>query len=199
MTDDLARRMRNADPAQLLDPTDKARMQRVQTLTEDIMSEAPVDAQKKGVPRAWIGAAAAVVLVVALGAFALLRDSDSGGDTLRLAVAIDQGGVAMGSCIAFSPEMLTPMEVAFDGTVTEIGDGTVTLDVSHWYKGGDADAVELSVPSGDSASTVSIDGVQFEQGGRYLVSASDGTVTSCGFSGPWSAELEQGFKDAFGG
>jgi hypothetical protein len=34
-------------------------------------------------------------------------------------------------------------------------------------------------------------------GSRYLVTATNGTVNYCGFSGLWSQELANGFADAF--
>ena len=40
--------------------------------------------------------------------------------------------------------------------------------------------------------------VRFEQGGRYLVSASNGQVTVCGFSAPYSADLAGLYEQAFG-
>jgi hypothetical protein len=40
-------------------------------------------------------------------------------------------------------------------------------------------------------------GTAFEQGKDYLVSASDGTVTSCGYSGPATDELRQAYEQAF--
>jgi hypothetical protein len=42
-------------------------------------------------------------------------------------------------------------------------------------------------------------GIQFTEGERYLVSASDGTVSTCGFSGPYTDEMAAAFDEAFGG
>lgn len=147
-----------------------------------------------------IGAAAAAVLVVALGAFAVMRDDGTESSTMHLALAgSEPGATSMTSCIAFSADLLADMDTAFDGTVTSTSGGAVTLAVSRWYKGGDADAVELAVPGGGAGSTVSLDGVEFIDGERYLVSATDGSVNLCGFSGPWTAELEAAFVQAFSG
>ncbi len=41
--------------------------------------------------------------------------------------------------------------------------------------------------------------MHFEEGGRYLVSATDGRVTVCGFSAPYSAELAALYEQAFPG
>ena len=41
--------------------------------------------------------------------------------------------------------------------------------------------------------------MSFEEGGRYLVSATDGRVTLCGFSAPYSTELAALYDQAFPG
>jgi hypothetical protein len=41
--------------------------------------------------------------------------------------------------------------------------------------------------------------VDFVVGGRYLVSAEDGQVRTCGLSGPESHELLDAFEEAFPG
>ena len=73
----------------------------------------------------------------------------------------------------------------------------VTLEVDHWYKGGDADVVQLTSPGDESVLLEG--GIQFAEGERYLVSASEGTVSSCGFSGPYTDEMAAAFAEAFGG
>jgi len=167
---------------------------------EDVMSDSRTEASPRRPRLQLIGAAAAVVLVVALGAVALLRDTGSGASTMHLAVAgSDPGAPSMASCVPFSADLLADMDTAFDGTVTSTSAGAVTLSVSRWYKGGDADVVELEVPGGDAGMTISLDGVEFVDGDRYLVSATAGSVSLCGFSGPWSAELEATFVQAFTG
>ena len=49
-----------------------------------------------------------------------------------------------------------------------------------------------------SAEVAALDGVDFVVGTRYLVTAVDGVVTSCGLSGPATPEFEQIFTDVFG-
>src|SRR5690606_30842071 len=44
-----------------------------------------------------------------------------------------------------------------------------------------------------------IGGIPFEEGGSYLITAYDGTVNYCGFSGPATADLRAAFDEAFGG
>jgi len=86
--------------------------------------------------------------------------------------------------------------VALAGTVTAVGADRVTLDVDRWYRGGSAEVVTIAVPVDSSAA---LDGVEFRDGERYLVTATDGTVNGCGFSGPADAQLERAFEEAFGG
>jgi hypothetical protein len=86
--------------------------------------------------------------------------------------------------------------VALAGTVTALEPGQVSLDVDRWYTGGSADRVTIAVPVNNSAA---LDGVDFREGERYLLTATDGTVNGCGFSGPASAELESAYGAAFGG
>jgi hypothetical protein len=88
------------------------------------------------------------------------------------------------------------MPLAFRGTATEVGGDVVTLKVDHWFKGGDAEEVVLRAPQGLEAL---IDGIAFEADREYLISATDGQVNYCGFSGEVTPELEAGFEAAFEG
>ena len=104
-------------------------------------------------------------------------------------------GDAMASCLAFDAGVLAEMDIAFEGTATAVDGDRVTLSVVRWYKGGDAGEVAVIGPPGQEAL---IGGITFEVGGRYLVSATDGTVNYCGFSGEYTPELASGFEEAFG-
>lgn len=105
------------------------------------------------------------------------------------------GGDAMASCMEFDPAYLAEMPVAFEGTVTDVDGDRITLDVDQWFKGGDAEEVALLAPQGLEAL---IGGIPFEVGGQYLISASEGQVNYCGFSGEATTELRAGFEAAFG-
>jgi hypothetical protein len=124
-------------------------------------------------------------------------DGDDGGDgaPATLALSLPPADVAA-SCIQFDVRFLAEMPVALAGTVTTVEADRVTLDVDRWYRGGSADVVTIVVPLTSSAA---LDGVDFSDGERYLVTATDGTVNGCGFSGPADAELERAFEEAFGG
>ena len=103
----------------------------------------------------------------------------------------------MGSCVPFDVKTLGDMPVALAGTVTAADPGKVTLTVDHWYKGGNADQVTIAQP--DPQSSVALDGVSFEEGKRYLLTATNGTVNGCGFSGAATPDLEKSYQQAFGG
>lgn len=146
-----------------------------------------------------LAAAAAVVLVLAVGATLATSTDDPStrpAAPTTLALSLPDSGV-IASCLAFDVNVLREMPVAFAGTVTDIGDDAVTLDVNHWYKGGDADLVTVGLNSGQTSAA--LDGVDFAAGESYLLTATDGTVNGCGFSGPASPELEAAFADAFPG
>jgi len=102
----------------------------------------------------------------------------------------------MAMCIMFSVEELARAPLAFEGTVTSVEGETVTLDVDEWFKGGEAEQVVLHAPAGMEAL---IGGIPFEEGGQYLITAYDGTVNYCGFSGPSAPEFRAAFEEAFAG
>ena len=145
-----------------------------------------------------IAAAAAAVLVALVGgALALTRGGGPGatGDPRStLALSLPPSDVAA-SCLVFDVQYLAEMPVALGGTVTAVEVGQVTLDVDRWYRGGTADVVTIAVPHNNSAA---LDGVDFRTGERYLVTATEGTVNGCGFSGPATPELERAYAEAFG-
>jgi hypothetical protein len=129
-----------------------------------------------------------------------LNTPPAGADSKRapaVRLALPRGGPRMQTCIRFSAEALMPMEMAFDGTAVQVASGRVVIRVGHWYRGGDAPRVELTTPVGDS---VTLEGsLKFQQGRRYLVTASDGVVNSCGFTLEWAPEAAATFQWAFAG
>jgi hypothetical protein len=103
-------------------------------------------------------------------------------------------GAALSSCIRIDAAILGEMPMAFEGTVTAYEHEQVTLTVDRWFKGGDALTVVLAAPPGMRGLT---GGIDFTVGRQYLISASDGTVNYCGFSGPSDPELSALFEAAF--
>jgi hypothetical protein len=117
--------------------------------------------------------------------------------TLDLALS-DQAATA--SCIQFSEDVLADMPVAFGGTVSAVAEDEVVLDVDRWFAGGDADRVRLDVPGGISPEAAALwYGVDFREGERYLVTATDGNVNSCGYTTAATPEMEAAFERAFAG
>jgi hypothetical protein len=197
--DDLRQRIGRLDPAGHAVPVrshdDPASRQQL----EQIMSTTPTDIPRRTNGRRpyLLAAAAAVVVVAAAGTFAALATGDDGGGSDVAAVQLSTPpSDALASCLALDPAFLADMPVAFRGTVSGIEGETVTLTVDRWYKGGDGEAVQITAPD---MSNTSIDGLEFVAGETYLVSATDGVVNYCGFSGPATAELQAVYDAAFPG
>lgn len=155
--------------------------------------------------RPWmLGVAAAVVLAFA-GA-AVVASIGGGADPTDVADPIDSetppmelslgDGATMASCLPFDVTFLAGMSPAFAGTATAVDDGTATLSVDRWYAGGDNDTVVLQSPN---SSPALIAGFEFAVGERYLITAAEGNVNFCGYSGPATQELTAAFDAAFGG
>jgi len=210
MTDDdrLRQRLAATDPVRrggvdtpLTEPSISEIRERIMSTVEQPTSAEPSSdtPHTRSTKSLLVAAAAAVVLAAAgvAGAIALTGDgtSDKPGPS-ALTLQVPPGGVA-GSCIQFDVAFLRDMPVAFAGTVTAVTDSAVSLDVDRWYKGGTADTVSVEVPDGQSSAA--LDGVDFVDGEQYLVTATDGTVNGCGFSGPATPELKKAYAEAFGG
>ncbi len=217
--DDLRARLRALDPSASLSPADPERLAR---LLEDTMShdphtpesddDAPAAAADNGSrarsPLTWLVAAAAVLLIASVGVWSLTSGDDpagpgtaapgsasAGSDDGSGVLALSARPPSSAKCMVPNATVLSAQEVGFDGTVTAITDDQVTLEVSHWYHGGKAEQVTVTAPAADL--TALVQAVQFEAGQRYLVSATDGYVTVCGFSGPYTEELAALYAEAF--
>jgi hypothetical protein len=201
--DELRARLQAADPARRDAPADSW----IDELVEATMDEQETGQDTKGERslgrNRWlvVGAAAAVA-VIAVGGYAFFAgDSGDDGDNGRearteLALTLPAPD-PMTMCIEFSADTLRPMETAFAGTATDVTGDQVTLDVDHWYKGGDADVVELT---GSSDAGVMLEGgIEFTEGERYLVTATGNDVNGCGFSGVYTDDMAAAFDEAFGG
>lgn len=194
----LRARLAAADPARGLATPDSW----LPRLLEATMAQPLTDTRPDARPprrRLVLGlAAAAAVAAVAAGVVtALDGDNPTGNVAAPKTISLTtQDNTAMQSCMPFDVAILREMPLAFAGTVTEAGSDTVTLTVDRWYRGGDAEQVRLSAPAGQN---VSIDSIEFQTGQEYLVTATDGMVNYCGFTGPRTPELEAAFAEAFGG
>lgn len=193
--DELRKRLQAADPARVAPPADSW----IPDLVEATMN-IPQETETRRRPWLLPVAAAAAVAALAVGGFAVFGDDGDGSDEVAaeptsLTLAVPAGD-AMSMCMAFEVTQLEQAELAFSGTVESTSDTGVTLAVDRWYRGGDADQVVLE--HSGAATQVALDGVDFQQDQRYLVSASDGTVSTCGYSGPWTEDFAAQFAQAFG-
>ncbi|MCS5719997.1 hypothetical protein N1027_17840 [Herbiconiux sp. CPCC 205763] len=197
----LERLLSRADPARSLPPLDPAR---TTSLKETTMSRAdertatPSPAPRPRRRLSWaiaVGAAAAVLAVVGISVAVQLGASSP--QVTELAAGPGNGAEIAMKCAEITPEMLAGYaDVAFEATATSIADdGTVTLSVTDRYAGDITDIVE--VPQGDD---VMLDGMplHYDEGSSYLIAASDGSILSCGQSGPATPALEQLYAAAFG-
>jgi hypothetical protein len=192
--DELFRRMHQADPARRDAPAESW----LDDLVEETMSTPSERTRRRWVP---VAAAAAVVAMAAGGVgFAMDRGGvdapavQSQPKTVTQLRMPREKGIS-GMCIRISAEALRNVDQALEGTATEVTDDRVVLTVDKWYKGGDTDLVALTPANPDMVALTGA--IQFEQGQKYLVTAADGTVNSCGFSGPYSSELAALYVEAF--
>ena len=139
------------------------------------------------------------MLIGGVGLFAVLHDDPDpapSADGPSVTVLTAPGAATYSArCAVPTAEILAQQSVAFDGTVGAVAGDTVTLDVSHWYAGGSTDQVRVRAPATDLQDLIGA--VRFEAGGRYLVSATDGQVSVCGLSAPYSADLAALYDQAF--
>lgn len=206
--DELRARLRAADPASSLPPADPSRVARLleDTMSNDTTTPVVPESRETGArsrgPLTWLVAAAAVLLIAGVGIFGLTgRDSGtpqvpSAAPGRSVTTLHAPAAGATGKCMVPNARVLSTQGVAVDATVASISDGVVTLVPTHFYAGDPTDVVKVEAPSADLQALIGA--TEFEQGGRYLVSATDGTVTVCGFSGPWSRDLAALYQQAFG-
>lgn len=189
--DDLRDRLASSNPTPPSQPVDPITSDRARALMEDIMSTETIQPrmiQKR--PRLVGAVAALLTLVVAGGAIFGL-----GSDDPAPLVLSANGNDALASCLPFDVEILQGMSPAFGGTVVELTDSVATLEVDRWFTGGDAEVVEINYTPGFEAL---IGTPSMEVGQRYLITATDGVVNGCGYSGVATAEYEAAFERAFG-
>ena len=72
----------------------------------------------------------------------------------------------------------------------------MTLSVDQWYAGDEASTVTVAAPSQDLQDLLMA--VDFQDGKSYLVSATDGRVTLCGYTAEDNPELQTIYDEAFG-
>lgn len=211
MHDNLRHLLEQIDPMPVQVRVDAIDSRRARKLLEEIMNTPPTDhpatsADDAPAPdpdrhsrrRATMligGLAAATVAAITIG---VLVAQDDSAPPNRQTLAIADAGTTISSCLPFDPGVLAEMPVAFAGSVTAISDTTMTVEVDRWYRtAAESDFVDVALPAGSTSAA--LDGVDFEIGQRYLLTATDGALNGCGFSGLATAELESAFETAFGG
>jgi hypothetical protein len=199
MDENTERRLRDADPLARRTPDAERDQEWLRETAGSVATQAPPSRRARG--RLLVAAAAVAVLAATAGGF-LLRDGD---DAKTPAVAPPPtvtdlslpASDPMAMCEMFSVEALAKSPMAFGGEVVENDGDQVLLDVETWYRGGDSDQVRLTAP--DVSVALLGGSIEFEVGERYLLTAYDGRVNYCGFSGPWTQEMADAFRAAFGG
>lgn len=190
--EELQRRLRRIDPAAGV-PIEPPTGRRAAALMEQIMNTpfSTVDTvephtaelRPAGRPaRRWsrfLLAGGAALALAGGGALAFGGGGTSTASSVEFSLgeAVDP---SMTMCLPVTDYVPEPGLAGFRGVVTSVADGTVTLDVSSWYAGGDADQVVLATADLGSPA---LDGIEFVQGGEYLVAVLDGQVLTCGLSG----------------
>ncbi|MEU8656417.1 hypothetical protein [Actinoplanes philippinensis] len=190
--DDLRARLRRTDPAASLEPAPPAQ---IAQLVEEAMSRNT---------RRWALPVAAVLVLIAGGAaWAVTRPSTPDNPVAAptptasaTVVSLTAAGV-QAKCREPEPQRLAESaDFAFEGTVRTIENGRVTLTVSKVFKG--AAATEVRVAQAGESSEQMLGSGKFETGKDYLVSASDGSVLICGYSGEAdSIGLRELYEKAF--
>lgn len=202
--DELRERLRAADPAAALPPTDPDRVARLleSTMSHDVTDESRETGTHDRSPLTWVVAAAAAAVIAVAGGFLFLNGDDGAQEVAPTpddtSVTQLQAPAPNGArCMVPTAAVLSNAEVAFDGEVQEISEGMVTLAPTRWYAGEETDLVTVTAPDRDLAQLLV--SVEFEEGGRYLVAANDGQVMICGFSAEHDDELAALYAEAFGG
>jgi hypothetical protein len=197
---ELLARLRAVDPASSLPPADP---DRVAQLLEAAMSDTATrshETRETGTrdrsALTWLVAAAAVLLIAGAGIFGLAqRDHDPApvaqGSVTQLAYAPSGA-----RCIVPKVGVLHQQSVAFRGTLDSVVNGTATFDVNHWYAGGPTDLAKVTTSRSRLAELVRA--ADLKVGGDYLVAATGGNVTGCGFTGPVTGSLQNLYERAFG-
>ncbi|MBA3782326.1 MAG: hypothetical protein H0X12_10815 [Nocardioides sp.] len=209
--EELRRSLSAIDPAARLTP---APPEQVARLLEDAMSnhtpELRPETTRRRSPLVWVAAAAAVVVIAGVSFAALRSDDDVQSPTAQeptsqapeqpvaepgSTTALVTGEAVEAKCMVPNVRVLRGNTLAFDGSVTSIEGDQVTLAPTTWFKGTPTETVTVTAPSKQLQELLVA--VDFQVGGRYLVTAFQDTVTLCGFSAPYSEDLDKLYQDAY--
>jgi hypothetical protein len=209
---ELLTRFHAADPASSLSAADP---RRVAQLLEAAMSDTRYDAERavghdvdahpresreSGThdrsPLTWLVAAASVVLIAGAGVIGLAQRGDDSAPATVTSVTELGYSSPVGRCQLPSVGVLRVQSVAFRGTLVSLTGAVATFDVGRWYAGGPTDTAKVSAAAPSFSELVR--SADLTVGERYLVAATGGNVTGCGFSGPASSPLQRLYDRAFG-
>lgn len=195
MSDDIRDLVQSVDPIHTGAPVEPVTTKSSRDRLEHIMStpikeHSSLRPNRSGPVRFAAALAGALALVIGVWVIAAGDDAPA---PLELALP---GSGPMASCLPVSPETLTDLPVAFEGTVSSIEGTTVTLGVDTWYRGGDAEQVALRAITD---MEITVNPINFQIGGHYLITATDGRVNYCGYSAAATPPLRAMFEEAFSG
>lgn len=187
-------------------PADAGSSPKAQALWESIMStsvDERTSASRTSTPArprrrmAMIAAAAAAVTAIGVGTAIIgqyAAPERTSPTASAMALRFQDSGLAE-ACAPFEVAFLQQMPVAFQGKVVETGDTSTVLRVDRWFRGGQdgVTTVRVSTPGPDNSESV-----HFGMGETYLVSARDGVVSSCGYTGGLTPEFLADYEKAFG-
>jgi hypothetical protein len=201
--DELLVRLRAADPAAALAPADPNRTARLleDTMRDDLSTESRESAARGRGPLTWLLTAAAVLVVAGVGVFGVAtltgdERAPRADDTLTVTELRAPSAPAYAArCMAPSARTIAQQSIALEGTVDDITDDLVTLTPTRWYHGAPTDQVTVTAPAPRLADLIGA--ARFEVGRSYLVSATQGQVTLCGLTAPYSTDLAALYADAF--
>jgi hypothetical protein len=97
-------------------------------------------------------------------------------------------------CAAFDVAFLQRMPVAFQAEAVEVTDTSAVLNVDRWFRGGQDGVTTVRVSKTGPEMSESVEMVQ---GKTYLVSARDGLISNCGYTGELAPDLLATFEEAF--
>lgn len=193
MSDQIRELLHQLDPMHPGVPVEPATTSSSRQRLEHIMSTPIADTRTPTRP-GWQRPAIAVAFVAVLALVAgIVGALDQGETDVALELTLPDGGV-MASCLPVTPERLSEMALAFEGTVSEQSGDVVTLTVDRWYRGGDARQVELHAITD---MDIMISPIDFRMGEGYLITATDGWVNYCGYSAVATPELRSMFEEAY--
>jgi hypothetical protein len=196
-------RLRAADPVRPDEVPDASLARMTAKIQEHIMSDKQFDPTVRQ-PRGPLALVGGLVVVGALALAVALGSGLGGGAQSPGPVGVGPspsedpaaGGGGVASCLVYDPANLPTFEVVFDGTVTGIDGDQVAFEVNTGWKGAEG-SITLTAPEENIAITGPLP--DFAVGERYLVTASGGTISACGYSLDYDAETAASWAAAFEG